>query len=49
MKTINCILNGDKKAAFKNIILFPWNLKKIRLIMAFLVPKKILRKIKKIK
>ena len=48
-KTINCILNGDKKTAFKNIIFFPWNLKKIRLIMAFLAPKKILRKIKKIK
>ena len=46
MIIINNILNGNLKKAVKDIISFPLSLKKIRLIMALLITKKLLKKIK---
>jgi len=48
MIIINNILNGNLKKAVKDIISFPLSLKKIRLIMALLITKKLLKKIKNI-
>jgi len=48
MIIINNILNGNLKKAVKDIISFPLSLKKIRLIMALLITKKFLKKIKNI-
>ena len=45
MIIINNILNGNLKKAVKDIISFPLSLKKIRLIMALLITKKLLKKI----
>ena len=47
METINNILKGELKFALKNIIYYPLGIDKLKLIAAFLIPKKLLRKIKK--
>ena len=46
MKTLRCILKGDFVNFFKNILSFPWGIKKIELVIAFLLPKKLVKKIK---
>ena len=48
METMSCILNGNLRKAIKNILFFPLSLKKIRLAIAILMPKKLLKKIKNI-
>ena len=47
METINNILKGKLKEAFKNIIYYPLSIDKLKLIAAFLIPIKLLKKIKK--
>ena len=48
MIIINNIINGNLKKAVKDIISFPLGLKKIRLIIALLLTKKLVKKIKNI-
>jgi hypothetical protein len=44
MNTIDNILKGKLKEAFKNIIYYPLSINKLKLIVAFLMPRKLLKK-----
>ena len=44
MNTMNYILKGKLKEAFKNIIYYPLSINKLKLIVAFLIPRKLLKK-----